>query len=118
VASRRPSVDSRSGNREPTRPPAIMLIMTREQAVSPFGARLRQWRTHQGISQLALAAAAAGTQPAAPRGWARRRLSGGRPVRPGPGTLPGCTGNPAARPPALPGAGRRPALDRRAGQPG
>lgn len=30
--------------------------MTGGQAVSPFGARLRQWRTHRGVSQLALAA--------------------------------------------------------------
>jgi transcriptional regulator with XRE-family HTH domain len=33
-----------------------MLIMSGGQAVSPFGARLRQWRGHRGISQLALAA--------------------------------------------------------------
>jgi len=32
-----------------------MLIMTGEQAVSPFGARLRQWRQHRGLTQLALA---------------------------------------------------------------
>jgi len=29
--------------------------MDRRQVVSPFGARLRQWRTHHGISQLTLA---------------------------------------------------------------
>jgi transcriptional regulator with XRE-family HTH domain len=42
----------------PYRPPAILLIMDggRPAAPSPFGARLRQWRTHRGISQLALAA--------------------------------------------------------------
>lgn len=38
------------------RSPAIMLIMSGGRAASPFGARLRQWRTHHGISQLALAA--------------------------------------------------------------
>jgi transcriptional regulator with XRE-family HTH domain len=32
-----------------------MLIMSGGQAVSPFGARLRQWRGHRGVSQLALA---------------------------------------------------------------
>jgi transcriptional regulator with XRE-family HTH domain len=30
--------------------------MNREPAASPFGARLRRWRAHRGISQLALAA--------------------------------------------------------------
>ena len=29
--------------------------MTRERVASPFGVRLRQWRRHRGISQLALA---------------------------------------------------------------
>jgi transcriptional regulator with XRE-family HTH domain len=32
-----------------------MLIMTGGQAPSPFGARLRQWRQHRGLTQLALA---------------------------------------------------------------
>jgi transcriptional regulator with XRE-family HTH domain len=37
-------------------PPAILPIMKAEPAaVSPFGARLRRWRTHRGVSQLALA---------------------------------------------------------------
>ena len=33
-----------------------MSIMVEGRPASPFGARLRQWRTHRGISQLALAA--------------------------------------------------------------
>src|SRR6266540_4722028 len=38
-------------------PAAILLIMSGEPngRASPFGARLRQWRRHRGLSQLALA---------------------------------------------------------------
>ena len=40
------------------RPPGILPSMTRPAslAVSPFGARLRQWRRRRGLSQLRLAA--------------------------------------------------------------
>src|SRR5262245_25624582 len=47
---------ARKGNRRRPRPPAILSIMSGERGASPFGVRLRRWRAHRGISQLALAA--------------------------------------------------------------
>ena len=38
-----------------------MPIMVEGRAASPFGARLRQWRAHRGVSQLALATKAGST---------------------------------------------------------
>ncbi len=38
-----------------------MSIMVEGRAASPFGARLRQWRVHRGLSQLALAASVGST---------------------------------------------------------
>ena len=61
VAGRRG--DSRIGNGGWAGPAVIMPIMRSEPAgaVSPFGARLRRWRRHRDISQLALATLAGST---------------------------------------------------------